>query len=204
MPLMIGSSSQPESDDLRSLQAEAASGSPAEHGPRWALALLAGTLLAVAVNLYVFVSDYIFVSSRLTFAYLPMGLMLPFTLFIMVVVPLLRTVTPKAAFTRDELIVIFVMGLVGSVFPTLSMVGFIPSMLAPPYYYATAENQWPDYLLPHLPQWPRMQCMGIGAAAMGILCERSKTHSVQPPRTPFAIGRGRGRPSTSSAAARFL
>ena len=121
--------------------------------PRWWLALTVGTLLAVAVNVYVFASDYVYVSSRLTFAYMPMGLMLPFTLFMMVVVPLVRALAPRGAFTRDELIVVFAMALVGSVFPTLSMVGFIPSMLATPYYYATPENLWVDLLLPHLPRW---------------------------------------------------
>jgi hypothetical protein len=122
-------------------------------GARWWLALLVGTVLAVVVNLYVFASDYVYVSSRLTFGYLPMGAMVPFAAFIMFVVPLVRLLAPRAAFTKEELVVIFAMTLVGSVFPTLSMVGFIPSVLATPYYFATPENQWTDYLLPHLPTW---------------------------------------------------
>jgi len=121
--------------------------------PRWWLALAVGTLLAVVVNLYVFASDYVFVSSRLTFGYLPMGAMVPFAVFVMFVVPLVRAVAPRHAFTKEELIVVFAMTLVGSVFPTLSMVGFIPSVLATPYYFASAENQWIDLLLPHLPKW---------------------------------------------------
>ncbi|MFP4056489.1 MAG: DUF6785 family protein [Candidatus Brocadiia bacterium] len=121
--------------------------------PRWWLALAVGTALAVGVNAYVFASDYYYVSSRLTFSYLPLGAMVPFALFIMVVVPLVRVVFPRHGFVRDELIVIFAMTLIGSVFPTLSMVGFIPSMLATPYYFATPENQWTAYLLPHLPKW---------------------------------------------------
>ena len=121
--------------------------------PRWWLALLVGTLMAVVVNVYVFASDYIFVSSRLTFAYLPMGALVPFTLFMMLAVPLVRWLAPRAAFRREELIVIFVMTFVGSMFPTLSMVGFIPSMLATPYYFATPENYWSSLLVPHLPKW---------------------------------------------------
>ena len=121
--------------------------------PRWWLALGVGLLMAIAVNLYVFASDYIFVSSRLTFGYLPMGAMVPFAAFAMFVVPLVRCLAPRGAFSREELIVVFAMTLIGSVFPTLSMVGFIPSVLATPYYFATPENQWGQLLLPHLPKW---------------------------------------------------
>jgi len=125
---------------------------PAEREPRWGLALLVGTLMAVVVNVYVFASDYVIVSSRLTFAYLPEGALIPFAVFMMLIVPLARLVS-RRAFSRDELIVIFVMTLVGGMFPTLSMVGFIPSMLATPYYFATPENEWPTLLVPHLPKW---------------------------------------------------
>ena len=125
----------------------------AARAPRWWLALLVGTAMAVVVNLYVFASDYIYVSSRLTFGYLPMGAMVPFAVFIMCVVPLVRRLAPASAFTTEELIVVFAMTLVGSVFPTLSMVGFIPSVMATPYYFASPENQWGKVLLPHLPAW---------------------------------------------------
>jgi len=121
--------------------------------PRWALAFLVGLAMAVVVNVYVFASDYVIVSSRLTFAYLPEGALVPFAAFMMIVVPLVRWLAPRAAFRREELIVIFVMLFVGAMFPTLSMVGFIPSMLATPYYFATPENQWVDLLVPHLPKW---------------------------------------------------
>ena len=124
-----------------------------DRGVRWGVAVATGTLLAAVVNLYVYASDYIMVSSRLTFGYLPMGALVPFTAFMMLVVPLVRWVAPRRAFNREELIVVFAMTLVGSVFPTLSMVGFIPSVLATPYYFATPENQWANLLLPHLPRW---------------------------------------------------
>jgi len=126
---------------------------PVERAPRWWLALLVGLGMAVAVNVYTFASDYDYVSSRLTFGYMPMAAMAPFAVFMMLVVPLVRLVAPGAAFTRQELIVVFAMTLVGSVFPTLSMVGFIPSMMATPYYFASPENQWREVLLPHLPTW---------------------------------------------------
>ena len=126
---------------------------PTARRPRWWLALLVGAVMAAVVDLYVFASDYIFVSSRLTFGYLPMGAMLPFLVFIMFVVPLVRALAPRAAFTTEELVVVFVMTLVGSVFPTLSMVGFIPSVMATPFYYATTENEWGSYILPHLSTW---------------------------------------------------
>ncbi len=120
--------------------------------PRWGLALFVGTLMAVAVNVYVFASDYVIVSSRLTFAYLPEGALIPFAVFMMAVVPLVRLVA-RQAFSREELIVVFVMTFAGAMFPTLSMVGFIPSMLATPYYFAAPENEWPNVLVPHLPKW---------------------------------------------------
>ena len=124
-----------------------------ERAPRWWLALAVGLIMAVLVNVYTFKSDYEYVSSRLTFGYMPMAAMAPFAVFMMLVVPLVRLVAPRAGFTREELIVVFAMTLIGSVFPTLSMVGFIPSVMATPYYFASPENQWREVLLPHLPKW---------------------------------------------------
>jgi len=128
-------------------------GGGGERALRWWLALPVGLAMAVAVNLYTFGSDYEYVSSRLTFGYMPMAAMAPFAVFMLVVVPLVGLVARGAAFRREELIVIFAMTLVGSVFPTLSMVGFIPSVMATPYYFASPENQWREVLLPHLPKW---------------------------------------------------
>ena len=92
---------------------------PAERAPRWWLALLVGLAMAVAVNVYTFASDYYFVSSRLTFGYMPMAAMAPFAVFMMLVVPVVALVarfvapeyprrirTPILSFTcgREEIV----------------------------------------------------------------------------------------------------
>ena len=112
-----------------------------------------GTVMAVFVNVGAPYAKYILHSSLMACDYLPFGVMLPFILVVLVVNPLVKILWPQSGFTPGELAVVFIMGLVGSTVPTFGLTGYLISTIASPYYNATTENGWAEYLHPHLPGW---------------------------------------------------
>jgi hypothetical protein len=69
------------------------------------------------------------------------------------VVPLLKLLRRAWAFSRGELITIYVMMLVGSVVVTTGLTGSFLSLITGPLYYATPENNWDALFLPHIHEW---------------------------------------------------
>lgn len=118
-----------------------------------ARAVLVGAVGAVAINIWVPFSAYSAHSSRLIFSYLPMAALLPFVVIVLPGNLLLRALVPGWALRPAELVVVFVMGWVASVWPTLGLTGYILTITATPYYFASAENQWAALLHPYLPRW---------------------------------------------------
>lgn len=67
--------------------------------------------------------------------------------------PLLKSLCPRLAFSKTELVVIYIMMLVGSVVPTKGLIGSFLGVITGPVYYATPENNWSALFLPNLHQW---------------------------------------------------
>ena len=61
-----------------------------------------------------------------------------------------RTQTHRPGLNHRELGLIFVMGLVGALIPARGLTGVWLGLMAAPYYLATPENGWIDYVQPHL------------------------------------------------------
>ena len=120
---------------------------------RYTKALIIGAGVTVGVNALEIYSSYVLRSSRLNFGYLPMCALMPFTALILVVNPCLRMVCPRWALEPGELLIVFVMGLIGAIFPGLGLGSFLIGIIAAPYYYASPENQWAEYLHPYIPSW---------------------------------------------------
>jgi len=116
-------------------------------------AVLLGTFGAVAINIWVPFCAYSAHSSRLIFSYLPMAALLPFVVLILPANAALKAVAPRWALRPAELVVVFVMGWVASTWPTLGLTGYILTITATPYYFASPENQWTELLHPYLPRW---------------------------------------------------
>ena len=57
------------------------------------------------------------------------------------------------AFSRGELVTIFVMMAVATAIPTRGVVGMLLPMMTGTFYYATPENQWADLVHPFLSEW---------------------------------------------------
>jgi len=66
---------------------------------------------------------------------------------------LLRWVRPTTALRPGELLAIFIMISVANAVPSRGVVANLFPLLTSAYYYATAENQWAQLLLPHMTDW---------------------------------------------------
>ncbi len=115
--------------------------------------MVLGAFMVVFVNVGAPYAKYILHSSLMACDYLPFGVMLPFILAVLVLNTILKTIRANAGLTPGELAVAFVMGLVGSTIPTFGLTGYLISTIASPYYNATTENGWGEYIQPNLPNW---------------------------------------------------
>ena len=114
-------------------------------------AVAAGAGVTVLVNLLPAYSAYIVHSSRMVFAHLPIAAMVVFTL---VAWPLNILLGKRGrALNRGEMAVVFCMGWIGAGVPAANFIGLFLGGIAAPYYYASPENRWEEYLLGDLPGW---------------------------------------------------
>ena len=96
---------------------------------------------------------YVIHINQMVFSYMAMALMIPFVLLSLGLNVSLRKFWPHIAFSPLEMAVVFSMGLVGALFPLMNFTGLIMGHLATPYYFASAQNRWSEFLHPHLPRW---------------------------------------------------
>ena len=115
--------------------------------------LLVGATLVAFVNVAGPHSLFILHSSLLATGYLPAGIVFPFFVFVLFLNAPLRKVRPEWALSQTELIVVFVMGWVGSTVPTWGVTGYLISVPAAAHYFASPENQWAMYFHRFVPGW---------------------------------------------------
>ena len=89
----------------------------------------------------------------ITYTHLPPALLLPFLLLILVPHVLLKALAPARALTSSELVVIFAMGLIGSMVPDWGMTRYLVGLITGPYYHASPENRWAETFFDTLPGW---------------------------------------------------
>jgi len=112
-----------------------------------------GVGVAVLVNLLPAYSAYIVHSSRMVFAHLPMATMVVFSLIVWPLNIVLGRLNRNWALSRGEIILVFSMGWIAGLVPAANFMGLLIGGIAAPYYYASAENRWGEYLLDYLPKW---------------------------------------------------
>ncbi len=89
-------------------------------------------------------------SSLLTLEHFPIILMMLFLPLIVVVNPVLRRLGSRGVSTQ-ELVAVMTIGILGSSIPAL--IRDVMRYITSPFYFASAENQWAEYVLPYLPHW---------------------------------------------------
>lgn len=118
-----------------------------------ARAVAVGLLLVVVICLFASYAEYIAHGYRMGFGHVSMGVLIPFSLVAFGVNPVMRKVRPGAELSREELVVVFLMGLMGSMMPSTKLASLVVGVLAAPHYFQSATNQWGEYILPNIPGW---------------------------------------------------
>jgi len=66
---------------------------------------------------------------------------------------LLKRIAPRHAFTRDELLVAYAMGIISVALAQAGGLPYVATTTTLPFYMATPENQWERLIWPHIPLW---------------------------------------------------
>lgn len=91
--------------------------------------------------------------SQLTSNAIPIIAVFLLALLVGVVMPLLKILGRRFAYSRAELITVYSMMLVGSVVVTTGFTGSLLSVVTGAQYYTTPENKWGELFLPHIDSW---------------------------------------------------
>lgn len=97
-------------------------------------------------------AEYLAHTSRMNISHFPMVLLCTFVLIVFLN-QALRWWQPGWALRQTELLVVLAMGLLAAAVPAFGLTGFFLGMISVPYYRATPENQWAEYIHPYLPGW---------------------------------------------------
>ena len=116
-------------------------------------AFLLGVVMVAIVTVGAPFSSFILNSTYLATNYFPLGAVFPFFVLVAIVNVALKAIKPGWAFKPAELIASFMMGLVAAAVPTYGLTGYLISVNAAPYYFASPENRWSDYFHEHIPAW---------------------------------------------------
>ncbi len=117
--------------------------------PRVVLVCLA---LAVGFGYIIPVVDYKFFNTFLGATHLPPGAIAALLLMVVVVNPLLRLISTRAAFSRNETLTVYLSCLFSTLVPGIGGNNYFVSFIIGTFYYSTRENRWFDYLK-GLPPW---------------------------------------------------
>lgn len=127
-----------------------------------------GVGFTVLMSAYEPVSSYFVHSSAFTRSHMPFALLFLVMALTMVINPILRRLRQAWVFTSSEIAVLLSVGFLGLSIPT--MVGRFVATVSAPEYFATAENEWPTYVLPNLTSWlyPSNETGAVGLFYQGL------------------------------------
>ncbi|MBM4031362.1 MAG: hypothetical protein FJ291_06195 [Planctomycetes bacterium] len=119
--------------------------------------LLVGLAAVLALSLGVPYVELVLRGQVLATNYYPVGLGLVFLAVVLGVNVALKALRRSWALGEAELAVVFVMAAVAVTMPTHGTAGYLLSWISAPHYFATPENRWADYVLPHLRRWATVE-----------------------------------------------
>lgn len=109
--------------------------------------------LAVFFGYVIPIVDVKFSNTFVGAQHLPAGAIGVLLALLLVVNPLLRLLSKRLAFSRGELLTVYISCLFSTLVPGHGGEGFFVSQVLGPFYYATRENKWLDQWHQYVPQW---------------------------------------------------
>ncbi|MBT5831332.1 MAG: hypothetical protein HOH77_14185 [Candidatus Latescibacteria bacterium] len=97
-------------------------------------------------------AEYLAHTSRMNISHFPMVLLCTYVLVVLGN-QAVRWMLPAFALRQSELLVVLAMGMLAAAVPAYGLTSFFLGMISVPHYLATPENQWSEYIHPHLSDW---------------------------------------------------
>lgn len=110
-------------------------------------------LLAVLFGYIIPYIDVYFSDTFLGAAHLPPGAIGALLVLLLVINPLLKVLSGKLAFRRNELLTIYSTCLFSCLVPGHGSENFFVPTLVAPFYFASPENKWMGFMQPYLKPW---------------------------------------------------
>jgi hypothetical protein len=114
-------------------------------------ALVLGFAIAIGTSLVIPYFDNVLSTSSPLESHFPLAILLPFVFLVTLYNLAAKLLHPRLVLRTHELLVVFVVGYTGVM--AQGIIQRLIAQLASPYYYGSAENQWPELVWPLLPTW---------------------------------------------------
>ena len=115
--------------------------------------LLAGALIAFCIGLGAPYGNMVLRGSYMALDFSTAGAIFLFFVFIFFVHTFLGLLHPRLAFHRQELAVVYIMGIVGCAIPTMGLTEYLLPIISGAVYYASPENEWNELIHPYIRTW---------------------------------------------------
>ncbi|HEX8551561.1 MAG TPA: DUF6785 family protein [Abditibacteriaceae bacterium] len=110
-------------------------------------------LLAAVFGYFIPIVDFKFSNTFLGSMHMPAGAIAVLLALLLVVNPLLRVLSARASFQRNEVLTVYITCLFSTLVPGRGSESFfVPNVLSS-FYFATRDNDWLNFLTPYLKPW---------------------------------------------------
>ncbi|MGM0491714.1 MAG: DUF6785 family protein [Armatimonadota bacterium] len=116
-------------------------------------AVLIGIAASVFLGEWSQYAELIIHGTQITLTYPPIGGFLVFMAIYLLFNVILRAVHRSFTLTQPELVVVFTIIVMASGIASIDLAQKLIPMIVGPYYYASAENQYALFFLPHISDW---------------------------------------------------
>ena len=115
--------------------------------------LLAGSLVALCISVGAPYGNMVLRGSYLALDFSTAAAIFMFFLFVFLVHTALGLIHPTLAFRREELVIVYIMGIVGCSIPTMGLTEYLLPIISGVIYYASPENEWFQLVHPYVASW---------------------------------------------------
>ncbi|PQV63312.1 hypothetical protein B1R32_11339 [Abditibacterium utsteinense] len=110
-------------------------------------------LLAVVLGYIIPIIDFKVFNTFLGATHLPPGAIGALLVLVLVVNPLLRSISKRLSFSRNETLTVYISCLFSSLIPGHGAENLALPVSIAPFYFATRENKWLEWIQPYLKPW---------------------------------------------------
>ena len=115
--------------------------------------VLLSLLLAALFGYMIPIIDFKLYNTKLGAGHLPVGSVGALIFILLMINPILKKLRKQWAFTRNETLTIYITTLFSCLVPGMGTENLFVSYIIAPFYFATRENKWLEFLQPYLKPW---------------------------------------------------